>query len=227
MKKNKTGKYFKYAIGEIILVMIGILLALQVNSYYQFKQDRKLEYSLLKELQASIRNDSLKIDSNIKNFEKIKKQSLYLDSMIKNKCSYKPKIDSAFGAISAFSVSEANYIPFDKIKELKNGIIRNDSLFNSLSSFYNSSKFLAELDRYFQNGAYFRQEIYPKYFKGYRYGTVAVVSNYQRILDSDEIKIAIDYCLNDAGYYLNRSKNRAEHAGELIDLIFQELKLFN
>jgi hypothetical protein len=30
MEKNKTGKYFKYAIGEIILVIIGFLLALQV-----------------------------------------------------------------------------------------------------------------------------------------------------------------------------------------------------
>ena len=33
MEKNKTGKYFKYAIGEIVLVMIGILLALQINNW--------------------------------------------------------------------------------------------------------------------------------------------------------------------------------------------------
>jgi len=30
---DKTGKYLKYAIGEILLVMIGILLALQVNNW--------------------------------------------------------------------------------------------------------------------------------------------------------------------------------------------------
>ena len=33
LKENKTGKYFKYAIGEIFLVMLGILLALQVNNW--------------------------------------------------------------------------------------------------------------------------------------------------------------------------------------------------
>ena len=33
IETGKTGKYFKYAIGEIILVMIGILLALQVNNW--------------------------------------------------------------------------------------------------------------------------------------------------------------------------------------------------
>jgi len=31
METGKTGKYFKYAIGEIILVVIGILIALQIN----------------------------------------------------------------------------------------------------------------------------------------------------------------------------------------------------
>lgn len=33
MEKNKTGKYLKYAIGEILLVVIGILIALQINNW--------------------------------------------------------------------------------------------------------------------------------------------------------------------------------------------------
>ena len=31
--ENKTGKYFKYAIGEIVLVVIGILITLRVNNW--------------------------------------------------------------------------------------------------------------------------------------------------------------------------------------------------
>ena len=34
MEKNKTGKYLKYAIGEIVLVVIGILIAVSINSKY-------------------------------------------------------------------------------------------------------------------------------------------------------------------------------------------------
>ena len=48
--ENKMGKYFKYAIGEILLVMIGILLALQVNNWNETKQKRKVELKLLQEL---------------------------------------------------------------------------------------------------------------------------------------------------------------------------------
>ena len=33
MEQNKTGKYLKYAIGEIILVVIGILIAIQLNEW--------------------------------------------------------------------------------------------------------------------------------------------------------------------------------------------------
>ena len=40
MEQNKTGKYFKYAIGEIILVVIGILIALQINNW---NENNKLE----------------------------------------------------------------------------------------------------------------------------------------------------------------------------------------
>ena len=33
LSKGKTGKYFKYAIGEIVLVVIGILIALSINKF--------------------------------------------------------------------------------------------------------------------------------------------------------------------------------------------------
>ncbi|WP_178986577.1 DUF6090 family protein [Winogradskyella helgolandensis] len=50
MEKNKTSKYFKYAIGEIILVVIGILIALQINNWNenrkQYIQEEKLLVSL-------------------------------------------------------------------------------------------------------------------------------------------------------------------------------------
>ena len=50
MEKGKTGKYLKYAVGEIILVMVGILLALQVNNWNENRKERAQETILLKQL---------------------------------------------------------------------------------------------------------------------------------------------------------------------------------
>ncbi len=49
-RAGKTAKYFKYAIGEIILVMVGILLALQVSNWNQQRKAANKEEILLSEL---------------------------------------------------------------------------------------------------------------------------------------------------------------------------------
>ena len=43
LMENKTGKYFKYAVGEIILVVIGILIALQINNWNENRKNRIAE----------------------------------------------------------------------------------------------------------------------------------------------------------------------------------------
>ncbi len=59
MEKNKTGQYLKYAVGEVILVVIGILIALGINSRYQTAQNEKKIKSILVQLQAELSTDIL------------------------------------------------------------------------------------------------------------------------------------------------------------------------
>ncbi|MGK0323597.1 MAG: hypothetical protein ACJAR4_001639 [Psychroserpens sp.] len=47
MAKNKTGKYFKYAIGEIVLVVIGTLIALQINNANENRLLNKVKQLLI------------------------------------------------------------------------------------------------------------------------------------------------------------------------------------
>jgi len=58
--ENKTSKYLKYAIGEIVLVVIGILIALQINNWNQDRQQRQKEKKILIELKRDlVSNDSI------------------------------------------------------------------------------------------------------------------------------------------------------------------------
>ncbi|UAM99092.1 hypothetical protein K8354_04505 [Polaribacter litorisediminis] len=58
-----AGKYFKYAIGEIILVMIGILLALQVSNWNQDRKDRISERKLLDNIHRDFVHNKVFFDS--------------------------------------------------------------------------------------------------------------------------------------------------------------------
>jgi len=63
LMENKTGKYFKYAIGEIILVVIGILIALSINNWNENRKLQKIEISLIKELRIGLVQDTIKVMS--------------------------------------------------------------------------------------------------------------------------------------------------------------------
>lgn len=59
MNENKTGRYFKYAIGEIILVVIGILIALQINNWNENRKQLNQQYFLFKQLLSDAKADSV------------------------------------------------------------------------------------------------------------------------------------------------------------------------
>jgi hypothetical protein len=73
--ENKTGKYFKYAIGEIILVVIGILIALQLNNLNENRKNKIFEKEILTQIQENLKNDKLALEQIVANFSKAVKSS--------------------------------------------------------------------------------------------------------------------------------------------------------
>src|SRR5210317_1533014 len=59
---NKFSKYLLYAIGEILLVVIGILIALQIDNWNEEVRNRKIEQSFYRDILADLKKDSLKLD---------------------------------------------------------------------------------------------------------------------------------------------------------------------
>ena len=65
MEQNKTGKYFKYAIGEIILVVIGILIALQINNWNQERIVKEQNHVLLQNLNKEFSENLVELDASV------------------------------------------------------------------------------------------------------------------------------------------------------------------
>lgn len=59
--KNKISKYLIYSLGEILLVVVGILIAVQINNSNQYKKDRKQEQNVLKQIRFDLNANAQEI----------------------------------------------------------------------------------------------------------------------------------------------------------------------
>lgn len=65
LSENKFSKYLLYAIGEIILVVIGILIALKINNWNEAKKEEAKEQAFLKEINLDFKSNKAQLDSII------------------------------------------------------------------------------------------------------------------------------------------------------------------
>ena len=70
LMENKTGKYFKYAIGEIVLVVIGILIALSINNWNEENKKKALMITNIKSIAEDIQADILDIQKTNRSLHK-------------------------------------------------------------------------------------------------------------------------------------------------------------
>ncbi len=71
LSENKISKYLIYAVGEIILVVIGILIALQVNNWNINRINYEKETFYLQNLKIDLKNQSREIDKRLENAQEI------------------------------------------------------------------------------------------------------------------------------------------------------------
>ena len=64
LTENKFSKYLLYAIGEIVLVVIGILIALSINNWNEEQKNRFEEKNLLLELRTEFREKKESLEAN-------------------------------------------------------------------------------------------------------------------------------------------------------------------
>ncbi len=65
IRENRFSKYLLYAIGEIILVVIGILIALQINTWNELRKEQTNEQKILVELQSQFKDNLVQLEDKI------------------------------------------------------------------------------------------------------------------------------------------------------------------
>ena len=78
---NQFLKYSRYAIGEIVLVVIGILIAFYINNWFENQETEIQELRYLERLKDDITQDILYYQDRIENLERQIEDNLYATQM--------------------------------------------------------------------------------------------------------------------------------------------------
>ena len=114
MEKNKTGKYIKYGIGEIVLVVIGILIALSINNWNDSRKLEQKKQELVLGLIDDFEENIVKLKSSIERSNLSENQ---MNEFIKNAYASDPMIS------------------VDSLKTLSKGFFRVTRFFTSLTTY--------------------------------------------------------------------------------------------
>ena len=93
---NKPLKYMRYAVGEIVLVVIGILIALQINNWNEDQKEREIEVKVLKEIAENLEANILRLQSMMARCNEDNQSADIIISVIDNNLPYSDSLNMHF-----------------------------------------------------------------------------------------------------------------------------------
>ncbi|MFY0606104.1 MAG: hypothetical protein JXR10_05275 [Cyclobacteriaceae bacterium] len=139
INQGKVWNYILYAIGEIVLVVVGILIAVQIDDWYDHKKKVNLEIKVLREIQVDLENDLIEIGDEIESYQWIANGSSSLEAYYFSKNLY---TDSLGSFTYGYEISP-HFNPIDGGYQLLKAkgidLITNDSLRLEINTYYEQS----------------------------------------------------------------------------------------
>ena len=130
MEQNKMSKYLKYAIGEILLVIIGILIAVSINSWNENRKLHIAEQSILKDLKQEMASNLKALEAAIKGNERSFQTALQFRALFKDREAFDKMSDREF----YLSITHLNWNgTYDPQNGILNSIISSGQI-NQLSN---------------------------------------------------------------------------------------------
>ncbi len=128
LSESKFSKYLFYAIGEIVLVMIGILLALQVNNWNEERILENQELDLLTDIKISLIANHAVFSENIVFNQMLIVQYEKIEKHIDLDLAYSPELDSAFGVLEFWSTPYISSSAYKTLESIGLGLVKNKKL---------------------------------------------------------------------------------------------------
>jgi len=133
---NRPLKYMRYAIGEIVLVVVGILIALSINNWNEDRKQNLTEMEVLNDLIIGLDTDKGTLDYTIKRHNwAIESCNIILKSLSEDK-NYNDSLAYHFARVHNYSNFYSNKGAYESLKTIGFEIISNKRLRNEIINLY-------------------------------------------------------------------------------------------
>jgi uncharacterized protein YnzC (UPF0291/DUF896 family) len=240
LNEGKTTKYFKYAIGEIVLVVIGILIALQINNLNEQRKQNNLEQDYLIALKREFQNNLIEVDRVIKLNGSLLQSAQELAKFTGPKTlniTEKKFAELYFGTVNA----EVQYRPGSGVtneiinsgklnifrnKELKNALATLDGLLLKIRFQEKDELSLMRYELMFMGHDYVsvRRMIHDAYGAQFGVDQGRFLDSNLHLLNDQRFDNRLTGFIYTAGYLDGRYKNLKKQIEEIIEIIDTQIK---
>jgi len=127
---------WKYALGEVLLIVVGVSIALAASSWYEKRQLRDVEISALAQLQGTLREDLNEITSEYDTIVRVNQSIASLVDHVETDDLDQGEVTSGIGSIGRFVTLSLRNGPYETLKGRGLGLISNQSLRVKITSLY-------------------------------------------------------------------------------------------
>jgi len=136
MEKNKTGKYLKYAIGEIVLVVFGILIAISINTWNENRKAKIIEIELYKEIRDDLHFSLTDLESGVANHYMDNDYTIKLRDHIKHRLTLTNDVIRYMININGDDQFFPRTSGFEALKSIGFKSLTNDTLRENITNLY-------------------------------------------------------------------------------------------
>ena len=107
---------WKYAVGEVLLIVMGILIAVAVSDWQNRRADRITELTILRSLNTGLSSDLESLESGLDRFRRISNRTELLLAYLRSGAAYADSLDTYFGTLYGFAGTQLNAAGYESLK---------------------------------------------------------------------------------------------------------------
>lgn len=168
LSEKKFGKYLLYAIGEIVLIVVGILIAFYLDNINAEKQAREIETELLSELKSNLVSNIKILERTLENESQYLSYNQMILDYLDHRKPYNMELESAFGVYFWTVTTNPVTGGYEFLKSKGIDLITDDSLRNRISFIFENEFLILKNENEVWSNNLQQNISYPYHVKHFR-----------------------------------------------------------